>query len=215
MFGLNGIDYKIRDVLLSLGVQDKFFIEAGANDGLSQSNTALLEFQYGWTGVLVEPSLENFERARSVRKNSRVYRGALVSNSYERETIPGIFSSDSLSRWGGLCSGVTEEHLKFDPEWICEVPALTLDRVLEDCKAPESIGLMSLDVEGYELEVLRGLNTEKWRPKVVVMEIGRFDIPEVYKAHLDYMSSIGYPLHSEVSEHDFVFYDSRVFGVLK
>ena len=211
MYGLNNLDEKIYQILQELEVKNNFFIEAGANDGITQSNTALLEFKYGWSGVLVEPNLENFKKAASSRKNSKVYRGALVSKDYDKQTIQGIFSTDSLTRWGGLCSGVLPEHLSFAPEWICEVPAVTLSHVLEECKAPEKIGLLSLDVEGYEIQALMGLDTEKWRPNVIVLEIAKWDVIEDYDMHVNFMKSIDYQQHSKISGNDFVFYDARFF----
>ena len=51
--GLNGLQDK--KVLKYLPTAPGFFIEAGANDGLKQSNTFYLESRRGWRGLLVEP----------------------------------------------------------------------------------------------------------------------------------------------------------------
>src|SRR5680860_384457 len=54
------------------------FVEAGANDGIWQSNTYLLE-RRGWRGVLIEPIPELFDRCRRNRPQSQVYNCALVA----------------------------------------------------------------------------------------------------------------------------------------
>jgi len=211
MYGLDNLDEKIYQRLQRLDVKSNFFIEAGANDGLTQSNTAMLEFNYGWKGILVEPNFENYQKAQVNRPNSKVYRGALVSRDYPNETINGIFSTDSITRWNGLCSGVTKDHLAYAPQWISEVPAITLDQVLTDCNAPNQIGLLSLDVEDYELEVMRGLDTEVWRPHVIVMEVAKHYDKEILESHINYMKSIDYFPDDDfdLTAHDFIFIDSR------
>lgn len=211
MYSENNLDEKILHRIDRIGVKSRFFIEAGANDGITQSNTAMFEFHYGWSGILVEPNLENYQKACSNRPRSKVVRGALVSSEYVGETIQGIFSTLSLNRWNGLATGVTKEHLEDFPEQICEVPAITLTKVLEQCNAPSDIGLFSLDVENYELQVLRGLNTEVWRPHIILMEVGKHYIDGVLNEHIQYMSSIGYipDENFSLSDHDFLFVDSK------
>ena len=51
-YSLNDLDLKLDAILEQ---RDGFYIEAGANDGLNQSNTVFFERHRGWTGLLVEP----------------------------------------------------------------------------------------------------------------------------------------------------------------
>lgn len=86
--------YKI-DVLLDSLFKHKengFFIELGANDGLTQSNTALLEFYRGWKGVLVEPSLNAYTECCKNRPASTCFNLACVSNTFEESEIQGDFN---------------------------------------------------------------------------------------------------------------------------
>src|SRR5689334_13139538 len=74
-FGLNGLD---QALLNFIGSRGGIFVEAGANDGLSQSNTAYLEFYLGWRGLLVEPIPELAVACRLNRPGAIVEQCALV-----------------------------------------------------------------------------------------------------------------------------------------
>ena len=59
------LDKKL-DILFS-SKRDGVYIELGAFDGLSQSNTAFFEFYRDWTGVLIEPSKGSYELGTAAR----------------------------------------------------------------------------------------------------------------------------------------------------
>ena len=66
------------------------YIEAGAYDGVFQSNTIRLEQERGWSGVLVEPSMVAFNKCIKNRSNNNIAINAcLVSNLYNQGTISG------------------------------------------------------------------------------------------------------------------------------
>ena len=44
----------------------KFYIEIGANDGVSQSNTKYLELFYDWRGILIEPIPSVFKKLQKI-----------------------------------------------------------------------------------------------------------------------------------------------------
>jgi len=61
MYSLNNLDEKL---LKYLNFNNGFFIEAGANDGVNQSNTLMYEQKYGWSGLLIEPSFIKYEECK-------------------------------------------------------------------------------------------------------------------------------------------------------
>jgi FkbM family methyltransferase len=167
-----------------------FFVEAGANDGYEQSNTYWLERFRTWRGVLVEPIPELYQEAVLERPNARVFNCALVPFDH-----PG---GEVSMRYGGLMSIVSGSHgsesgdrewvkdafqLRMESEYVVEVPARTLSSILDEVEAPQ-VDLLSLDVEGFEADVLRGLDLERHAPRFVLVEIhdmatGRPPIEEV------------------------------------
>ena len=59
------------------------------------------------------------------------------------------------------------------------------------------IDILSVDVEGWELEVLRGLTLAKYKPRVMIIE-NLFDLEE----HRTYMAGEGYVLWRHLAPND-------------
>ena len=139
-----------------------YFVEVGANDPKTESQSWHLE-QSGWSGILVEPLPDLAARLRQMR-TARVYEVACSSpeRAGGRMTlhVAGAFSSfnPKLS-----VTGVR-------PEASIEVPVRTLDSLLDDAEAPKPIDLLSVDVEGHELDVLRGFDFARWQPRLILLE---------------------------------------------
>ena len=138
-----------------------FFIELGANDGLIQSNTAMLEFYRGWKGVLIEPSPNAYAKCCKNRPASTCFNLACVSNTFEENEILGDFNGGMMSSVGGMRTGTQQ---------LVSVKVSTLEKILNSVGAT-TIDLLSLDTEGYELEILKGLNLNKYRPRYMLIEV--------------------------------------------
>jgi FkbM family methyltransferase len=137
---------------------DGFFVEVGANHPTRLSQTWFLE-QRGWCGILVEPLPACCEELRALRKNSRVVEAA--AGAQTGEAVLNVAAADVWSHLGP--SNDTEVVARI------RVAVRTLDDILTECQAPH-LDLLSVDTEGMELEVLRGLNLEKHRPSLLLVE---------------------------------------------
>ncbi len=60
----------------------------------------------------------------------------------------------------GLCSALDRDRMApgSKTDYVIVVPTRTLDSILDEAAAPEPIGLLSIDVEGHEAEVLQGFD---------------------------------------------------------
>ena len=200
-FALNGLDLKLRHYLK---FRNGFFVEAGANNGLAQSNTLYFEKYYGWKGVLVEPIPELADQCRKNRPGSVVENAALVPFDFGARSIAMRYCG-LMSLVKGAMKSEAEDlsHVKIGCEiqkitsYEVQVPARTLTSVLDQYQVG-GIDLMSLDVEGFELNVLRGLDLDKYRPKFILVE-ARFR--EEINSHLKPY----YEVAAELSEHDVLY----------
>jgi hypothetical protein len=68
----------------------------------------------------------------------------------------------SLDR-SGMAAGAS-------PERVIDVPIRTLDDILGEGQAPAPIDFLSIDVEGHEVDVLRGFDLARWRPRLILLE---------------------------------------------
>lgn len=139
-----------------------FFVEVGANDPKKDSQSFHLE-EAGWTGILVEPVPELAEELRRVRK-SKVFEVACSSpdraGTIMTLHVAGPFSSFDPNL---AVTGMRADH-------TVAVKVDTLDHVLAEGGAKQAIDLISVDVEGHELEVLSGFDFARWRPRLILLE---------------------------------------------
>lgn len=156
-----------------------YFVEVGANEPRERSQTWHLE-QQGWSGVLVEPQPDLAAGLRALRK-AKVFENACSSPGNAGRVLPLHVAGplSSLDRHG-MAPGAT-------PEKVIGVPVRTLDSVLEEAGAPAGFDFLSIDVEGHEIEVLRGFDIARWRPKLIMIEDHVADLSK----HR-YLTSFGY-----------------------
>jgi FkbM family methyltransferase len=189
------------------GVRGGFFLEAGALDGLYQSNTAYLESYLGWRGILVEPLPAKVIECARNRPRSEVVHCGLVRFGYGKPYIE-LRDLDAMTMVEGIDGVDVERRVESQRELGFAhhamrflAPARTLDSVLADFGYP-AVDLFSLDVEGAELEVLNGIDFSRARMRNLVIETDRLrDVEPLLAAH-------GYLLARQLTFHDYHFVPS-------
>jgi FkbM family methyltransferase len=167
--GAHGIDEKLKR---HLDLEGGFFVEAGANDGVNFSNTYYLERARGWTGVLVEGIPSLYRACLRHRPRSRVVNCALVPPEAEGELVTMHYSNLQSIVAGALPYEHVEAGLRSQGErtYDVQVPGRTLSSVLDEAN-PARFDLLVLDVEGYEAQVLRGLDLDRHAPRFALIEV--------------------------------------------
>jgi len=156
------LDPEMQLVAAFFGDTKGFFVEVGANEPRIRSQTWHLE-QAGWSGLLIEPQPDLARELRAMRM-AKVFAVACSSPDHAGSTLPLHVAGplSSLDR-AGMAPGAA-------PEKVIEVPIRTLDSVLEEAQAPVGFDFLSIDVEGHEIEVLRGFDIARWQPRLILLE---------------------------------------------
>lgn len=176
------------------------FLDIGADDGISLSNTHFYEKQLGWKGLLFEPNSDMYLEAVKIRNNPVL--NIALSNK------DGVVKYTRIRGYARTLSGITETY---DPKYNdpdgrinseirdyggsreeIEVVCLKLDTVLRMHGITE-VDFVSLDVEGHELQILEGLDFSKHKLKVITME-NNFDEPR----HREFMAQRDYKLYGKI-----------------
>jgi len=169
-----GEDEKLAKLL---GDRSGVCVEVGANDGIIGSNTLYFE-QRGWKCVLIEPNPLLCEKLR--RNRTGLIHECAVSDRFGDVTlqiVEGPEGADGMS----TISTDPADHERYKELGFTSFPRIvacrTLDSVLEASAIDRPIDFISIDVEGLELQVLRGFSLERWNPRILLMEdnSGQFD----------------------------------------
>jgi len=173
---LNGLDLKLERYL---DFDGGCFVEAGANDGYTQSNTYYFEKLRGWRGLLIEPLPELCERCRAERPAARVIQAALVGPEFGAPEIEVQFAG--LMSVSNQALGDVEarrQHVeiglrvqKLAQTYTVRTPARTLSDILAAEAESREVDLLSLDVEGAEVEALTGLDLARHAPRFICVEV--------------------------------------------
>lgn len=174
------------------------FIEAGAFNGIAQSNTYYFEAIRKWRGLLIEPTPELYTRCIKNRPTAKVINAALVGPDWSEPTIElsyaGLMSIANDKMKNPLYSKErVKEGLrvqKIDEGYKFDARAITLSDAIDESGLPE-IDLLSLDVEGFESEALKGLNLERHSPKFMCIEVrDRAEIEAVISSNFEYLECL-------------------------
>lgn len=162
------------------------FVDVGAYDGFSGSNTLFFEKFMGWTGLCIEPDPVQFAKLAEYRSCDRVQ----TCIADKEGTARFLNVADGLTMMGGLVDFYEPQDLKAVSERsktrIVELPTARLETVLRQHKI-EEIDYLSIDTEGSELAILKTFDVARFKVKSLSVENNR-NAPHIP----DYMQSIGY-----------------------
>ena len=184
-----------KKLLKYINYENGFYIDCGANDGVNQSTTWYFEKSLKWNGILIEPIPDTFcELKKNRNKNNYFYNNALVSSDFKSDQIEFFFNKrDTLT---GKISSEDFLHKNNMEKIIAKTK--TLDEIINNIKISKQIDLFSLDVEGYEFNVLDGINFDKINFKYILIET---EFPEKLTK---FLNSKKYNLVERLSNYNFV-----------
>jgi FkbM family methyltransferase len=147
--------------------RDGYFVEFGATDGVSFSNTFLLEKEYGWKGILAEPA-RCWMAALKENRNCIIENRCIWSKSGEILTFnetkqPTLSTID-------FYTNIDYNSKKREDKITYKVETISLNDLLHVHNAPTDIDYLSVDTEGSEFEILNAFDFSKYRVKIITVE---------------------------------------------
>ena len=155
------------------GKRNGVFIDIGAYDGVDISNTYHFETALGWTGLCVEPSPQTFELLKKNRK-------CKLENCAVSDT-EGNLDFVNITGWASSASGFNDPQgkvLKTAIESVAayggtydiiQMPTFRLDTLLNKHKI-RFADYCSIDVEGFEINVVRSIDWNKYYIQYLTVE---------------------------------------------
>ena len=144
-----------------------YFIEVGANDGIALSNTYLLEKDYNWKGICIEPVPSIFKKLKKNRKSINIPFAVYNVNN----KLVSITEAN-------LLSGIREDidaHKHILKNKDVQVKTKTLTKIMEENKSPKHVDYLSIDTEGSELKILEGIDFNKYSFGYINIEHNRVE----------------------------------------
>lgn len=171
------------------GKHNGVFIDIGAHDGVSFSNTLFLERQLGWTGIAVEPLPDVYARLSENRRCLKI-NGCISAT-------PGMARFYKITGYSEMLSGLVDQYDPRHSERIkreieihggdieeIEVMCYRLNSLLEEYHF-RFVDYLNIDVEGSEYDILRSIDFQAVDIGVCGIENNYRDyrIPKLMKAN--------------------------------
>jgi len=153
------------DVIVERILKDKskgIYIDVGCHHPLINNNTYLLN-RKGWSGINIDLDFNAIDMFNYFRPNDDNQLIALASKKGESDLF--FFHNRAAKNTLNKINGRGAKFVK-------KIKTDTLDNIIKQSKLSiKKIDFLSIDVEGNELEVLKGFNIKKYNPKVIVLEL--------------------------------------------
>jgi FkbM family methyltransferase len=200
-----GEDLILSHLFYQLDIKKPTYLDIGANEPRYISNTYFFYLK-GSTGVLIEPNPFLYKKLKSMRPKDIVLNTGIGFNEVAQAdfyVFPNYanglstFSEKEASHWENIgMKGLG----KIPVEKVIKMPLVPVNKILEKYFNGAAPNFISLDVEGLDLEILKSLDFNKYKPEVVCVETLAYDENQkTFKLDdiNEFMISIGYEVYAD------------------
>lgn len=156
----------ILKALFGKNKRSGFYVDIGCNNPIQKSNTSKLYLK-GWTGICADGNAALIKKFRRIRKRD-ICLHAIVSDKQKEM----IFYEDRQNHEYSSVDPQLRDQLKANGNTLTELKmtSTTLEEIFTRHLDGRKIDLLCIDVEHHELEVLKGNDFNKYRPRVICVE---------------------------------------------
>jgi FkbM family methyltransferase len=173
-----GVDLILNDIFKNK--KKGFYIDIGCHHPIINSHTYLL-YKKGWMGINVDIDFNSIDMFNFFRPKDINKQVALSNNIKDTELYfyHNRAAKNTISREFGQ-----------DAVTVKKIRTNTLNNLIDEQKLNnQTIDFINIDVEGNELNVLKGFDLKKFKPKVILLEYIRSDMTEFYQKDIDMILS--------------------------
>jgi FkbM family methyltransferase len=187
-----------EDLILSRIFNNKlngFYVDVGAHHPHRFSNTNLFYIK-GWNGINIEPNPNSFfafcklrPRDINLQVGISTERGYLRYYSYDEQAL-NTFDKNTVSNL---------ELTTYKLQETLEIPVERLDYLLDKyLPSDQTIDFLTIDVEGFDFQVLQSNDWTKYKPKCVLVEVRNLSLEKVLVCDIFlFMKTHGYELFAK------------------
>jgi FkbM family methyltransferase len=180
-------------------------VDIGAYEPYWMNNSWIFE-RIGWDTYCIEPNPNCIENLKRERKNVLHY--ACSDVNQDKATL-FIYKNGIVGEAGGTGLSNNPLRISYTDKWkadefseVATVKVRTLNWLMENEIKKEHIDYLSIDVENNEMNVLRGTDLAKWKPKIIVIENINED-----QEQIDYLVERGYRRVNRIVFNDIYVFD--------
>ncbi|MBI3138994.1 MAG: FkbM family methyltransferase [Sphingobacteriales bacterium] len=173
-YSQSGEDIIICDLFTRLEIDRPSYLDIGANEPVALSNTYRL-YKRGSRGVCIEPNPRLYRKFKSKRKNDTVLNAGVAfdekmdSDYYLFEGNAHGFSTFSKSDADFWVNTGNDKVGRFKIERVIKTPLLSINEILKNY-FPTYPNLISIDVEGLDLQILKMIDFSSCKTEVICAE---------------------------------------------
>lgn len=174
-----------EDLLLKRILDSKssgFYLEIGAHHPVRFSNTYLL-YKSGWSGVCVDPNPENMKLFRKVRPRDTVLEFGVDAQDRSLEYFE--FSDSALNTFSPERAELIESSTNYKVVSKRDIPVKNINWIIDQYIGKNhAVDLFCMDIEGFDLNVLRAIDWTRFSPKIVLVEDHAMDLQDTGKSQI-------------------------------
>ena len=172
-----------------------FFIDIGCHHPFLNNNTYSL-YKRGWTGINIDLDFNSIDMFNFFRKKD-LNIVAAVSDKIENKDLY-FFHNRSAVNTLSKNAGTKAKEIK-------SIKTNTINNIIENSVYKNNqIDFISIDVEGHELNVLKGIDFKRYNPKLVVIEFINYNNKEFYEQQIQDILNSELNLYMEKQEYKLV-----------
>jgi FkbM family methyltransferase len=196
-FSFSGVDVIIENIFRNQN--NGFYIDVGCQHPIKNNNTLLLHNK-GWSGINIDLDKDNINLFNSARPNDANINIAISDKVGEVD----LFFYHKKSPINTI-DKKTSEFQKAKISSIKKIQTNTLDNIISSSKfSDKTFDLLSVDVEGHELNVFKGMDFDKFSPNVIVVEYLDLNVKKLEIKNLNIENIINSELYNYLTSKDYI-----------